>query len=40
MESVHSRTSNQTLIKKYCSHETHIAVLIQALVREKNGLLF
>ena len=40
MESVHNRMSNRTSIKKHCSYETHVAVTIQDLIREQNGLLF
>ena len=40
METEHSLTSNRTSIKKPSSHETHVAAIIQALIREKNVLLF
>ena len=40
METEHSLTSNRTSIKKHSSHETHVAAIIQALIREKNVLLF
>ena len=36
MESIHNRTS----IKNHCSNETHVAAIIQTLIREQNGLLF
>ena len=39
METEHSLTSNRTSIKKHSSHETHVAAIIQALIREKNVLL-
>ena len=40
METVHSLTSNPTSIKKYSSHETHVAAIMQALIGEQNVLLF
>ena len=40
IENVHNRKSNQNLVKKHYLHKILTAVIIKALIRQQNDLLF